>query len=115
MGAEGEEPDRVVSANIHGTKRMLIMSMDYNGIPFYKLRPERTTVSSAVYKEFLEKNLDNWLGARSSKFMWLLHDNARPHKAAIITEYLKIKELPFGTTRHIHPILAPLILIVSGN
>lgn len=86
--ASDEELPEVPCENIHGNKRMLILGMDYEGIAVWKLLPEKTTVDGQVYLNFLMKDIGEWLGRKTFKKPVLLHDNARPHKARIVQDFL---------------------------
>lgn len=93
----GEPGPSVPVANIHAPKRMLILAMDQNGIAFYKLYPPKTTVNSTNYIEFLNENIPNWLRGKRCKRPMLLHDNARPHIAREVKEFLANKQITTWT------------------
>lgn len=87
--SKGEEPPQVVTQNVHGRKRMLILAMDYNGIAFWELCQEKESVNAVRYRSFLSENIPIWLQDKRFKYPIIIHDNARPHKAVLIREYLK--------------------------
>lgn len=97
----GEQPETQVLQNIHGPKRLLIMAMDFYGIAFWKLLPEKSTVTAEVYKEFLDEYIPPWLEGKPFNRPILLHDNARPHKASLVTSFLEEKKYQLGIILHI--------------
>lgn len=97
--------------NIHGDKRMLIVAMDWDGICFYELLPPKTTVTSEVYKSFLEKNIPEWLASKSFSVPFILHDNARPHKSALVRTFLEQN----GIHQWDHPAYSPDISPLDFN
>uniref|UniRef100_A0A158P5I0 Mos1 transposase HTH domain-containing protein n=1 Tax=Tetranychus urticae TaxID=32264 RepID=A0A158P5I0_TETUR len=103
-----EPPSKAPKQNIHGEKRMLIMAMDFTGIAFWELLPEKTTVTGEVYRKFLGKHLPNWLGTRNSQHLWLLHDNARPHKHKDVKELLAEKGISVWNHPPYSPDISPL-------
>ncbi|XP_015793258.1 histone-lysine N-methyltransferase SETMAR-like [Tetranychus urticae] len=107
----GEEPEPVTKENIHGNKRMLIMGVDWNGIAFWELLPEKTTVTADVYKSFLVDKLPVWINENKHQRPYLLHDNARPHKAAPVVQLLERK----GITIWPHPAYSPDISPLDFN
>jgi transposase len=70
-------------------KRMLIMAMDYRDIAFWHLCDEGQTVNSEVYRDFLDRNIATWKAKHNIRKPIILHDNARPHKSKLVTEYLR--------------------------
>ena len=106
----GEQPQQVVAQNIHQEKRMLIMAMDFNGIAFYGLLPQKTTVTGEVYTSFLREKMLPYVGRRNAEKVWLLHDNARPHRAAVVREFLQDKEITLWSHPPYSPDISPLDL-----
>ena len=104
----GEEPEQVAHQNTHQEKRMLIMAMDFNGIAFYELQPPKTTVTGEAYKNFLAKNLDTWRAGHGRGQTWLLHDNARPHQARVVKDFLAEKRIQVLHHPPYSPDLSPL-------
>ena len=84
----GEDPQRVLQEDFRGEKRLLIMAMDFNGIAFWELLPPGTTCTGVIYKDFLANNFETWLSGRRRGKIVLLHDNARPHKANVVKQFL---------------------------
>lgn len=105
----GEVAEPVVVQNIHAAKRMLIMSMDYQGIAYYELLPPKTTVTAEVYAGYLQRNLDNWKSKNHRKSVYLLHDNARPHKANVVKEFLANERITLWD----HPPYSPDISLLD--
>lgn len=93
LGPDEPGPSHV-RQEIHGNKRMLIMAMDHDGIAFWRLLPEKTTVTAEIYRNFLNEEIPKWLRGKSFRRPILLHDNARPHKARLVTDFLKEKQIP---------------------
>lgn len=82
-------------------KTMLIVFFDFKGIIHHEFVPEGQTVNKEYYKEVLQrlrlkirrKRTELW----ETGNWFLLHDNARPHKALKITQFLAknvITEVP---------------------
>lgn len=103
-----EQPMNELQQNIHFNKRMLIMCMDINGIAFWELLPEKTTVNAQTYVNFLNNYVPNWLKGKSFTRPCLLHDNARPHKAKIVQDFLKQKNIPLWYQPPYSPDISPL-------
>ncbi len=82
---------------------MLILFFDSKGVIHHEYVPEGQTVNAVFYIQILDhlyKRIDRvrsemW---RDRKF-FLLHDNARPHTAAIIQQFLVKK----GVAQLSHP------------
>lgn len=83
----GEQLPILPQQEKHERKRMLIMAMDINGIAFWELCEEGSIVNAEVYKNFLERNIPNWMANNNIKRPIISHDNARPHIARIVTSY----------------------------
>ena len=71
-----EVPEKIVRDQRFGIKRMLIMAMDFDGICFYELLPEKTTVNALGYKNFLNRIIPEWLQGKNFRRPILLHDNS---------------------------------------
>lgn len=110
-----EEAEPAVVEDIHGNKRMLIMAMDFDGIAFYELLPEKQTVTADVYISFLKKHLNKWLRGKDSRHVWLLHDNATPHKARIVKDYLAEKGISTWDQPGYSPDISPLDFCCFGQ
>lgn len=103
----GEDPEEVPRHNIHGHKRMLIMALDFNGIAFWKLCPEKTVVNGDLYKNF-EWAATEMAQARGPKHLRLHHDNARVHTAAVVKDFLAEKKIKLWNQPPYSPDLSPL-------
>ena len=86
--AKGEVGTTQPRGGLWERKRMLIMAMDIDGIAFWHLCEEKQTVTSQVYKKFFEDYVPKWMEGKRFKGPVILHDNARPHKTKLITEFL---------------------------
>ena len=64
------------------------MAMDINGIAFWHLCEENETVTSELYRSFLETYIPVWMDGNRFKGPVILHDNATPHKSRIVTEFM---------------------------
>lgn len=104
----GEAPPHVPRESRNAEKRMLIMALDYNGIAFYKLLPHKTTVDANLYMQFLCDYIPTWLVGKSFRRPVLHHDNARPHKARIVTDLLREKEISTWYQPPYSPDISPL-------
>lgn len=111
----GEEPKPTVHQNIHVNKRLLIMAMDFNGIAFYEILEEKQTLNSNLYIEFLERNFDKWLNVNKFKKVWLLHDNAKSHKAVVVKEFLAKKKISEWNHPPYSPDISPLDFCCFGQ
>lgn len=76
-----------VKGGFQQKKRMLMMAMDYNGIAFWKLLDEKVTVTSKVYKEFIEEHIEEWKIKNSIKCPVIVHDNARSHVSRLVQDF----------------------------
>lgn len=84
-----EQGPSTVAPELRERKAMLIMAMDITGVAFWHLCEEEQAVSGQVYREFLAVNMPVWMAAKGVRKPMLLHDNARPHKAVMVREYLE--------------------------
>lgn len=103
----GEKRQKMVRENIRDRKRMLIMAMDFNGIAFWELLPEKSTVNSQVYQSFLERNIPNWMRANNFQKAILAQDNARPHIARSVMGFLERKGIETWVQPPYSPDLQP--------
>ena len=55
------------------------MAMDKIGIAFWDLCEEKQTVTSEVYKTFLETYIPIWITVNKFKGPVIIHDNSSPH------------------------------------
>lgn len=110
-----EEKGQVPRQDVHKDKRMLIMAMDFDGIAFYELCPPKTTVTGEIYKFFLAKHFDNWAAGRGRGQVYLLHDNARPHKANVVKHFLEEKKIELLHQPPYSPDISPLDYCCFGQ
>lgn len=89
--------------SIHKDKRMLLLAMDFDGIAWYHICEEKETVTAELYKSILEREIPKWLHGKSFKVPVLLHDNAGPHKAKVVSDFLEHK----GITEWYQPPYSP--------
>lgn len=104
----GEPVEQIPAQNIHGEKRMLIMAMSSDGIAFWELLPEKTTVNGQIYRDFLKRHLRKWLGSRRIDLLWLHHDNARPHKHQMVREFIEENKINLWNQPPYSPDISPL-------
>lgn len=102
----GEAASTVAAAKPFGSKRMLILALDFKGVCYYELLAEKETVDGSRYLEFLKRLMDHWRGNRKGT-VWLLDDNARPHRTAIVTEWLEQKKIERWVQPSYSPDLSP--------
>ncbi|XP_053203437.1 histone-lysine N-methyltransferase SETMAR-like [Panonychus citri] len=93
----GEEPEIQVSQNIHAAP------------------PAKTTVTAEVYKQFLDEYIPKWLDGKPFERPILLHDNARPHKATLVTDFLAEKQVPCWFHPPYSPDISPLDFCCFGQ
>lgn len=89
----GQSISSTPQSNIHGKKLLLCIWWDEKGVLYYELLKPGQTITSESYCQQLnrlKKVLDEKRPACASKRrkVILLHDNARPHVAAIIKQTL---------------------------
>ena len=65
------------------------MAMDINGIAFWNLCEEKTTMNAELYKNFLERNIPIWMEENGVNRPIIVHDNATPHVTKVVTSYLE--------------------------
>ena len=79
----------------HEKKRMFLFAFCFNGKFVLHMLPHSTTVDGAVYLEFLTKVHHSFHRRVRNPLDWneiiLQHDNARPHTAAPVREFLESK------------------------
>lgn len=85
---EGERPMSVAVLNRYGPKVMMVLAMDIHGICYYEILDKNEKMSATRYLEFLKRLMDRWRGSRKHT-VWLLDDNARPHRTAPITQWIE--------------------------
>ena len=74
---------------LHERKILLAIRMDVCGIAFWKTYEKNITTNGERYKQFWEQYVKSWAGQHRLSRPVLLHYNARPHKTAIVCEFIK--------------------------
>lgn len=85
---KGESSTSVAVLDRFGPKVLLILAMDVTGICYYEILPEKETLKGPRYLEFLRRLMDKWHGNRQHR-VWLLDDNAKPHRSAAIIQWIE--------------------------
>ena len=67
--------------------------MHVRGIAFWKTHEENITTHREWYKQFLEQYVKRWARQHRISRPMLLYDNARPHKAEIVREFIEKRTL----------------------
>ncbi|VDO20878.1 unnamed protein product [Haemonchus placei] len=99
-----EKSPEMVHEELRGYKRMLIMAMDFWDVAFWRLCPEKMTVTAEVYRQFLDDNIDNRMAAHNFKKPIIAHDSAKPHASRIVQQFLEERKLSKrGFNRRILP------------
>ena len=83
----------MIRGDIHGHKRMLIMAMYFEGIAFWELLEDKQFCNAETYRQFLESNIPKLMCRNNHKKALIAHDNSRPHKARIVTQWLDENEI----------------------
>lgn len=90
----GEAGPSTPKRNIHGAKVMLCIWWDMKGVIYYELLNSNETITGARYrtqlmrlKQALAQKRPEWKGLHEK--IILLHDNARPHVAVPVKNYLE--------------------------
>nr|CDJ98509.1 transposase [Haemonchus contortus] len=110
-----EEPLELVHKKTRGSKWMLIVAMDFWDVAFWRLCPEKMTVTSEVYCQFLQDNTDNWMAAHNFKRAIIAHDNARPTHLKLRSSFLKERILKPRFNRRIPRAPAVRFQLVRSN
>lgn len=66
---------------------MLFCATKFDGINFWQLLSENTTVTFEAFRHFLDRYIQNWKNRHNCGRVLLAHDNAIPHVARL--DYLK--------------------------
>lgn len=80
-----------LKAELRQWKCMMIVALWKKQVLTYEILPERTTVDSIVYLNFLERRVLPEVNRKKFGRPIILHDNAKPHKHRIIREFLQEK------------------------
>ncbi|XGW34563.1 hypothetical protein V3C99_018471 [Haemonchus contortus] len=106
MGADVEPPE-LVHEELRGSKRMLIMAVDFWGMAFWRLCPEKMTITAEVYCQFLDDNIDTWMAAHNFKKAIIAHANAMPHASRIMQQFFEEKSIETWIQTPYSPDLQP--------
>ncbi|XGW34807.1 hypothetical protein V3C99_018659 [Haemonchus contortus] len=88
-----EEPPEFVHKESRGSKWMLIMAMDFWCVAFWRLGPEKMTVTSEVYCQFHDDNTDNWMAAHNFKRAIITHDSAKLQPSRIVQQFFEENDI----------------------
>lgn len=88
--------------NRYEPKVMMVLGMDYLGICYYEILGRIEKMDAPRYLEFLKRLMDRWRGNRKHT-VWVLDDNARPHRTASITQWFEENNIE----RWLHPPYSP--------
>ena len=102
----GEKPTTVVVPNRFGRKVMMALAMDFNGICYYEILDRNEKMDSARYLEFLNR-LINHLRTNRRHTLWLLDDNAKPHRTEQVSAWLKENKIEQWKQPAYSPDLSP--------
>lgn len=99
---QGERPTPVSRPDRYSPKVMMILAMDFNGICYYEILDEKQTVNKDRYIEFLDNLIKKWHRNKKHE-VWLLDDNARPHRNSSVTSWMELNKIQ----RWLHPPYSP--------
>lgn len=102
-----DEPSGSVALlNRFGPKVMLAMAMDIRGICYYEILVKGERMDAPRYLEFLKRLVDS-VGGNRKHLLWLLDDNAKPHRTASITTWLEENKISRRLQSAYSPDLSP--------
>jgi len=84
----GEKPKSMAVPDRFGSKVMIILAMDIRGICYYEILNQNEKIGFARYLEFLKRLMEKWHGNQQHT-VWILDDNARPHRHASVTQWIE--------------------------
>jgi hypothetical protein len=87
----GKQPPKVPHAELHERKLLLTVGMDVSGVLFWSVLEENQTLTSERYRDFLNEFVTQWACEKGISHPIILHENSRPHKAALIRELMASK------------------------
>ena len=76
---------------LYERKLLIVVKMDFRGVAFWELLPEKKTMNAESYRDLLDRRISDLAMANHVVAPIILHDNARPHKARIVREFLESK------------------------
>ena len=85
---KGDRAPHVASPDRYSPKRMFIFAMTTQGIIGYQVMEEKEVVNGQKYLDFLKRIVNDWRKDGKST-LWLLDDNARPHRTAAIEKWME--------------------------
>ena len=103
---QGEMPSSVAVPNRYGPKVMMILAMDIRGICYYEILSDKEKMDAPRYLELLKRLMDRWPGNRKNT-VWVLDDNARPHRTASITQWFEENKIERWLQPPYSPDLSP--------
>jgi len=80
--------EKEVKGGFKEKKRMLFLAMDFTGIAFWWLMPENLTATAEIYRDFINDHIHDWKAKHNIERPILAHDNAKPHVAKVVQQYL---------------------------
>lgn len=93
---KGGPPPKKARVQKSAAKAMVITFFDYKGMVYTHVVPHGTTVTANYYKEVLRQLMKDHIPKKRPELIgkWKLHhDNARPHVANVVTEFLHSKNV----------------------
>jgi transposase len=84
---------KILKAELRQWKCMMIVALWKKQILTYEILPDGVTVDNVVYLNFLERRVLPEVNKKKFGRAIILHDNAKPHKHRIVTEFLQEKRL----------------------
>jgi transposase len=82
---------KITKSEIQDWKCMMIVALWKKQIFAYEILPEGETVDSTAYLDFLERRILSEVDRKKIGRIYILHDNAPPHRHRIVNEFLQYK------------------------
>lgn len=95
VDSAGDRPP-LAKRTISDPKILVIMATNFHGDAYFELLAEGATVNAIRYIQFLQnmvRHFANMGGPVLPENMLLMHDNARPHVANAVTEWVNSKQM----------------------